>query len=70
MKAVGESLRHAVSTMNFPEAGEVIPILELGLNQAIAGETQSVAALNGMADQIHAVMAKYNYNTGTLPKLN
>ena len=70
MKAVGDSLPHAVSTMNFPEAGEVIPILELGLNQAIAGETTSVAALNSMADQIHAVMAKYKYNTGTLPKLN
>ena len=70
MKAIAESLPHAVSTMNFPEAGEVIPILELGLNQAIAGETTSVAALNGMAGQIHAVMAKYNYNTGTLPKLN
>jgi multiple sugar transport system substrate-binding protein len=70
MKAIAESLPHAVSTMNFPEAGEVIPILELGLNQAIAGETASVAALNSMAEQIHAVMAKYNYNTGTLPKLN
>ncbi len=70
MKAVGDSLPHAVSTMNFPEASEVIPILELGLNQAIAGETKSVAALNGMADQIHAVMAKYNYNTGKLPNLN
>jgi multiple sugar transport system substrate-binding protein len=69
MKAVGDSLPHAVSTMNFPEASEVIPVLELGLNQAIAGETQSVAALNGMADQIHAVMAKYNYNTGKLPPL-
>lgn len=69
MKAVGSSLPHAVSTMNFPEASEVIPILELGLNQAIAGETTSVAALNGMAEQIHAVMAKYKYNTGTLPKL-
>jgi len=70
MKAVGDSLPHAVSTTNFPEASEVIPILELGLNQAIAGETKSVAALNGMADQIHAVMAKYNYNTGKLPNLN
>jgi multiple sugar transport system substrate-binding protein len=70
MKAIAESLPHAVSTMNFPEAGEVIPILELGLNQAIAGEIAPVAALNGMAEQIHAVMAKYNYNTGTLPKLN
>jgi multiple sugar transport system substrate-binding protein len=54
----------------FPRSGEVIPILELGLNQAIAGETKPAAALNGMADQIHAVMAKYKYNTGTLPKLN
>jgi multiple sugar transport system substrate-binding protein len=70
MKAIGESLPHAVSTMNFPEAGEVIPILELGLNQAIAGEVTSIAALNSMAEQIHAVMAKYKYNTGTLPKLN
>jgi len=70
MKAIAESLPHAVSTMNFPEAGEVIPILELGLNQAIAGEITSVAALNSMADQIHAVMAKYKYTTGTLPKLN
>ena len=70
MKAIADSLPHAVSTMNFPEAGEVIPILELGLNQAIAGEITSVAALNSMAEQIHAVMAKYKYNTGTLPKLN
>ena len=70
MKAIATSLPHAVSTLNFPEAGEVIPILELGLNQAIAGETKPAAALNGMADQIHAVVAKYGYNTGTLPKLN
>jgi multiple sugar transport system substrate-binding protein len=70
MKAIADSLPHAVSTMNFPEAGEVIPILELGLNQAIAGEITAVAALNSMADQIHAVMAKYKYQTGTLPKLN
>jgi multiple sugar transport system substrate-binding protein len=70
MKPLAQSLPHAISALNFPEAGEVIPILELGLNQAIAGETDSVAALNGMADQIHAVMAKYGYNTGKLPNLN
>jgi multiple sugar transport system substrate-binding protein len=40
------------------------------LNQAIVGEITSVAALNGMAEQIHAVMAKYGYSTGTLPRLN
>ena len=70
MKAIATSLPHAVSPLNFPEAGEVIPILELGLNQAIAGETKPAAALNGMADQIHAVVAKYGYNTGKLPNLN
>ena len=70
MKPLAQSLPHAVSALNFPEAGEVIPILELGLNQAIAGETSAVAALNNMADQIHAVMAKYGYNTGKLAKLD
>jgi multiple sugar transport system substrate-binding protein len=69
MKAMADSLPHAVNTLSFPEAGEVIPILELGLNRAVAGETTSVAALNDMAGQIHAVMAKYNYKTGTLPGL-
>jgi multiple sugar transport system substrate-binding protein len=70
MKSISDSLPHAISALNFPEAGEVIPILELGLNQAIAGETKSVVALNGMADQIHAVLAKYGYSTGKLPSLN
>jgi multiple sugar transport system substrate-binding protein len=44
-------------------------VLELGLNQAIAGEITSTQALNGMADQIHAIMAKYNYTTGKLEPL-
>ena len=70
MKSIADSLPHAISALKFPEASEVIPVLELGLNQAIAGETKSVAALNSMADQIHAVMAKYKYNTGKLPNLN
>ena len=47
----------------------MIPILELGLNRAVAGETTAVAALNDMAGQIHAVMAKYGYKTGALPGL-
>ena len=54
MKPIADSLPHAVNIYEFPEASEVIPILELGLNQAVAGETTTVAALNGMADQIHA----------------
>jgi multiple sugar transport system substrate-binding protein len=69
MKAMADSLPHAINTLSFPEAGEVIPILELGLNRAVAGETTSVAALNDMAGQIQAVMAKYGYKTGALPGL-
>jgi multiple sugar transport system substrate-binding protein len=69
VKAMAESLPHAVHMYYFPEAAEVIPILELGLNRAIAGEIGSTEALNGMADQVHAVMAKYNYNTAKLPPL-
>src|SRR5262249_51768404 len=70
MKAMAQSLPHAVSALNFPEASEVIPVLELGLNRAIGGEITSVAALNDMAEQIYAVMAKYGYSTGKLPPLN
>jgi multiple sugar transport system substrate-binding protein len=69
MKPLAEALKHAVNIYQFPEASEVIAILELGLNQAIAGETTSTQALNSMADQIHAVMAKYGYNTGKLEPL-
>jgi multiple sugar transport system substrate-binding protein len=69
MKPLAASLPHAVNIYQFPEASEVIAILELGLNQAIAGETTSTAALNGMADGIHAVMAKYGYKTGKLEPL-
>jgi multiple sugar transport system substrate-binding protein len=58
-----------VNIYQFPEASEVIAVLELGLNQAIAGEITSTQALNGMADQIHAIMAKYNYTTGKLEPL-
>jgi multiple sugar transport system substrate-binding protein len=69
MKPLAESLPHAVNIYQFPEASEVIAILELGLNRSIAGEITSVEALNSMADQIQAVMAKYKYNTGKLPPL-
>ena len=38
MKPLAEALPHAVNIYQFPEASEVIAILELGLNRAIAGE--------------------------------
>lgn len=69
MKPLGEALPHAVNIYQFPEASEVISILELGLNQAVAGNSTSVQALNSMAEQIFGVMSKHNYNTGKLPAL-
>ena len=53
----------------FPEASEVIAVLELGLNRAVAGEITSTQALNGMSDEIYAIMTKYNYKTGKLDPL-
>jgi multiple sugar transport system substrate-binding protein len=47
----------------------VIAVLELGLNRAIAGEITSVAALNGMANEIADIMTKHNYRTGKLEPL-
>ncbi len=69
MKALSDSLPHAVNIFQFPQSAEVIAILDVGLNRAVAGEITAVDALNGMAGQIHDVMAKYGYKTGTLPPL-
>jgi multiple sugar transport system substrate-binding protein len=69
MKPLSEALPHAVNIYQFPEASEVIAILELGLNRAIAGEISSVDALNGMADEIHKVMEGHSYQTSELAPL-
>jgi multiple sugar transport system substrate-binding protein len=64
MKPLAAALEKSVNIYQFPEAAEVIAVLELGLNRAVAGETTAVAALNEMAGQIHAVMAARGYRTG------
>ena len=69
MKPLAEALPHAVNIYQFPEAAEVIAVLELGLNRAIAGEITSVAALNGMASEVAEIMAKNGYRTGKLEPL-
>jgi multiple sugar transport system substrate-binding protein len=69
MKPLADALPHAVNIYQFPEAAEVIAILELGLNQAVAGNMTSVQALNSMAEQVYGVMSKHNYNTAKLPAL-
>jgi len=69
MKPMSEALPLAVNIYNFPEAAEVIAILELGLNQAVAGEITTVAVLNTMAEGLHKVMASNGYKTGKLENL-
>jgi multiple sugar transport system substrate-binding protein len=69
MEPMAEALRTAVNSFHFPEASEVVAIMELGLNRAVAGELTSAQALNGMANDIHAVMARHGYNTGKLGPL-
>lgn len=69
MKPLAAALPHAINPYAFPEASEVITVLELGLNRAIAGEITSADALNSMAEEIHGVMEKYNYKTGSIAAL-
>jgi len=69
MKPLDEALKTAVNIYQFPEASEVIAVLELGLNRAVGGEITSVDALNSMSDEIHKIMETYKYRTGGLPPL-
>jgi len=69
MKPLAEALPHAVNIYQFPEANDVIAVLEIGLNRAVAGEISSVDALNGMSAEIHKIMEKYAYRTGGLQPL-
>lgn len=64
MKPLAKALPHAVNIYQFPEAAEVISILDLGLNRAVAGERPPEDAMNGMAADIEAIMAKNGYKTG------
>jgi multiple sugar transport system substrate-binding protein len=69
MKPLAAALPHAINPYDFPEATEVVAVLELGLNRAIVGEISSSDALNSMADDIYKVMEKYKYKTGEGPAL-
>ena len=69
MHPLAEALPHAVNIYQFPEAAEVIAVLELGLNRAIAGEIDSTEALNSMATEIHGIMESHGYASDMLPPL-
>ena len=64
MKPMAEALPHAIIQYRFPESAEVVAILELGLNQVVAGEAQVEASLDKMTGQIVKLMESKGYRTG------
>lgn len=52
-----------------PERNEINSIIDLHLNLAVIGDMTAAEALNKAAAEIHAVMVREGYETGTLPDL-
>lgn len=69
MPAMLEAIPYARGLWTIPEGGEIVSITEIGLNQAVAGEIAPREALNRMAAEIEALMARAGYETGRLPDL-
>lgn len=69
MKAMVEALPAARQMWTVREGAEFAPILDVGLNRAVAGEITPTAALNVMAADIEQIMRKAGYPTGRLPDL-
>lgn len=69
MKTMVEAAPMAKQMTSVPEGAAIISVLELGLNQAVAGEISPAAALNSMAAEIEKIMADAGYQTGRLSDL-
>jgi multiple sugar transport system substrate-binding protein len=69
MKTMVEAAPMARQMTSVPEGAAIISVLELGLNQAVAGEISPARALNSMAAEIENIMADAGYETGRLPDL-
>ncbi len=69
MEPLAKGLEYALNLYPFPQGNEVIPPIEINLNQALSGDMAVVPALNGISDQVYAIMNKYGYKTGKLPPL-
>lgn len=52
------------------EGSEFLPVLEVGLNRAVAGEVKPAAILNQMAADIEKILADAGHKTGRLPDLS
>ena len=69
MKPLADALVYARQMWTVPEGAQIVGVLDLRLNQAVIGEMGAAAALNKMAEEIHAIMQKAGYKTGRLPDL-
>lgn len=69
MLAMREALPAARQMWTIPQGAELAPILDVGLNRAVAGEIGSSEALNAMAKDIERVVQAAGYKTGHLPDL-
>lgn len=69
MKAMAVASPMAKQMWTIPEGSEIVAVLEVGLNRAVAGEISVNEALNSMAADIHKIVSGAGYKTGTLPPL-
>lgn len=69
MKPMAESSAIARVLVNVVPSAEVVDAMGLHLNQALIGQSKPAAALNSLARELEAIMAKAGYKTGRLPDL-
>lgn len=69
MTPLAESSKIAKVFVNVLPTAEVVDTMGLHLNRVLLGESKPAAALNTMAREFEAIMAKAGYKTGRLPDL-
>ncbi|MCX7235018.1 MAG: extracellular solute-binding protein [Burkholderiales bacterium] len=69
MKAMADSSPFTRQMWTVPEGSQIGDVLELRLNQAVIGELTTAKALNMIADEAHAIMARGGYKTGKITPL-
>jgi multiple sugar transport system substrate-binding protein len=69
MSAYLEEIKYGKQLLGYREGPAINQIMGLRLNQALIGEMNSSAALNKMAEEIHALFQKNGRKTSMLPPL-
>lgn len=69
MKPYLDEIKYGKQLLGYREGPAINQIIGLRLNQALIGEMSSAAALNKMAEEIHALFAKNGRRTGMLSPL-